>query len=143
MKVLVVGQGGREHALVWKLRQCPKVTQVFCAPGNAGTSEEATNIELSVNDLDRLVRFAKSEAITLTVIGPEAPLTAGIVDAFQAANLREFGPNKAAAQLEGSKVFAKEVMRAAKVPTADFKVFTDPEAAARQTIESFRKYFRP
>ena len=129
MRVLVVGQGGREHALVWKLRQSPKVTAVFCAPGNAGTEQDATNLDIPATDVERLVKFAKQEQIDLTVIGPEAPLSAGITDAFVAAGLRVFGPSKAAARLEGSKAFAKEVMRGANVPTADFRVFTEAEHA--------------
>ncbi len=129
MKVLVVGQGGREHALVWKLSQSPSVSEVFCAPGNAGTAEDATNVDISADDIDRLVKFAKSEAIALTVVGPEVPLVAGIVDAFRQAKLRVFGPTKAAAQLEGSKVFAKELMRQANVPTADYWVFRNSQEA--------------
>ncbi|MBX3437522.1 MAG: phosphoribosylamine--glycine ligase, partial [Planctomycetaceae bacterium] len=108
MQVLVVGQGGREHALAWKLAQSPKVSRVFCAPGNAGTEADAVNVDIAADDIERLVKFAQSEQIALTVVGAETPLVAGIVDAFQAADLPIFGPSKAAAQLEGSKVFAKE-----------------------------------
>src|SRR6218665_947782 len=108
MKVLVIGQGGREHALCWKLAQSPKVTKVFCAPGNAGTALDVTNVDIPAIATDRLVQFAKKEKIDLTVVGPEAPLVAGIVDAFQAAKLKVFGPSKAAAQLEGSKGLLKE-----------------------------------
>ncbi|QDT56506.1 Phosphoribosylamine--glycine ligase [Caulifigura coniformis] len=129
MKVLVVGQGGREHALVWKLKQSRLVTKVYCAPGNAGTGLDVENIDISAVDAERLVKFAKNEGIALTVIGPEAPLVAGVADAFMKAGLRVFGPTKAAAQLEGSKKFAKEVMRAAQVPTAEFRSFTDPDSA--------------
>lgn len=129
MKVLVVGQGGREHALVWKLAKSRLVSQVFCAPGNAGTALDGTNIDIKATDIERLVKFAQTEQIGLTVIGPEATLVAGIVDAFEAANLRVFGPSKAAAELEGSKVFAKELMRQAAIPTAEFKVFKDPANA--------------
>ncbi len=129
MKVLVVGQGGREHALVWKLSQSPSVSEVFCAPGNAGTAEDATNVDIRADDIDRLVKYAKSEEIALTVVGPEVPLVAGIVDAFRQAKLRVFGPSKAAAQLEGSKVFAKELMRQANVPTADYWVFRNSQEA--------------
>src|SRR5207245_3999683 len=103
-KVLVVGKGGREHALVWKLAQSPRVERVFCAPGNAGTAEDGVNVSLEPNDFDGLIRFAKNEAVGLTVIGPEDPLAQGIVDAFQKAGLRVFGPSKAAALLEASKV---------------------------------------
>jgi phosphoribosylamine---glycine ligase len=129
MKVLVVGQGGREHALCWKLKQSRLVTKVYCAPGNAGTALEAENVDISALDAERLVKFARNEEIALTVIGPEAPLVAGVADAFQKAGLRVFGPSKAAAQLEGSKQFAKEIMRAAKVPTAEFRAFHNAEDA--------------
>ena len=111
MKVLVVGQGGREHVLVWKLVQSPTVGQVFCAPGNAGTARDATNVDISATDIPRLLKFAKTEQINLTVVGPEAPLVAGIVDEFEEAGLTVFGPRKAAAELEGSKVVAKELMQ--------------------------------
>lgn len=129
MQVLVIGQGGREHALAWKLAQSPKVTKVYCAPGNAGTAVDATNVDLNPADFARLVKFARSERIDLTVVGPEAPLVAGVVDAFEAEGLRIFGPTKAAAQLEGSKAFAKQMMRQANVPTAEFSVFDDPQDA--------------
>jgi len=135
MQVLVIGQGGREHALAWKLRQSPKVTKVFCAPGNAGTAVDATNIDLNSNDTQRLIKFARSEKIDLTIVGPEAPLVAGLVDAFEDAGLRVFGPSKEAAQLEGSKAFAKQMMRLAKVPTAEFQSFVDPEDAIRHIEE--------
>ncbi|NOX53800.1 MAG: phosphoribosylamine--glycine ligase [Planctomycetes bacterium] len=131
MRVLVVGQGGREHALVWKLAQSPRVEQVFCAPGNAGTAQDGINVDIASGDIERLVKFAQSEKIDLTVVGPEAPLVAGIVDAFRGAGLRIFGPTRAAAELEGSKVFAKELMRKANVPTAEFCVFDNVEAAIR------------
>src|SRR5438128_11852784 len=104
MKVLVVGKGGREHALVWKLAQSPRVERVYCAPGNAGTAQDGVNVPIEVNDFDRLVRWAKKEEIGLTVVGPEEPLALGIVDFFQKAGLRIFGPTKEAAQLEASKV---------------------------------------
>ena len=129
MKILVVGKGGREHALVWKLARSPRVTQVFCAPGNAGTAIDGENVPIEVDEFDKLIRFAKKENIGLTIIGPEDPLVAGIVDAFQKAGLRVFGPTKAAARVEGSKVFSKELMRHADVPTAEFQVFDHPDAA--------------
>lgn len=129
MRVLVVGQGGREHALVWKLSQSPSVTKIYCAPGNAGTSQLAVNVDVSATAIDRLVKFAQLEKIDLTVIGPEVPLVAGIVDAFLAAGLKVFGPSKAAAELEGSKAFAKDVMRQAAIPTAEAKTFTEAAAA--------------
>jgi len=124
MKVLVIGQGGREHALCWKLKNSPSVERVYCAPGNAGTALEATNVDLGATDVEGLAQFAKSERINLTVVGPEASLVAGVVDAFQAANLRIFGPTKKAAELEGSKIFSKELMRKANVPTAEFHTFS-------------------
>ena len=129
MKVLVVGQGGREHTLVWKLAQSPSVTQVFCAPGNAGTDQDGTNIDIAADKIDELIAFAKKEGIGLTVVGPEAPLVAGMVDAFQDAGLAVFGPTKAAAEMEGSKAFAKQMMWKANVPTADFQIFNDVESA--------------
>ncbi len=129
MRVLVVGRGGREHALVWKLAQSPRVEHVYCAPGNAGTFEHGTNVAIDENDFDALIRFAKKQAIGLTVVGPEAALANGIVDAFQKERLRIFGPTKAAALLESSKVFAKKLMRDADVPTAEFRVFDHPEPA--------------
>src|SRR2546421_748041 len=138
MKVLVIGKGGREHVLVWKLAQSPRVTQVFCAPGNAGTALDGVNVPIEPNDFERLIKWAKKEEISLTVVGPEEPLALGIVDAFQKAGLRIFGPSKEAAQLEASKVFAKHLMRNADVPTADFRVFDHPDAA-RQYIGS-REY---
>src|SRR5436190_16554325 len=129
MKVLVIGKGGREHALVWKLGQSPRVTRVFCAPGNAGTAQDGVNVALDPNDFDYLLRFVKQEQIGLTVVGPEEPLAQGIVDFFQKAGQRIFGPSKEAAQVEGSKAFAKRVMRDADVPTAEFRVFDHPDPA--------------
>ena len=131
MKILVVGQGGREHALVWKLAQSPKVTKVYCAPGNAGTALDGENVDIKSDDIDRLITFAKDKHVDLTVIGPEAPLVAGIVDRFEAEGLKVFGPSKAAARLEGSKRFAKEVMKQANVPTGAYQSFgkNDLEAA--------------
>ena len=129
MKTLVVGQGGREHALAWKLAQSPQVSQVFVAPGNAGTATDATNVDIAASDIDGLVAFAKREAIDLTVVGPEAPLVDGLVDRLHAEKLRVFGPTKKAARLEGSKIFCKEVLRAADVPTAVSRVFEDPDDA--------------
>jgi len=123
LKVLVVGKGGREHALCWKLKQSRRVTGVFCAPGNAGTGLDAVNVAIEPGDFRALMQFAKREGIGLTVIGPEEPLANGIVDAFQREGLRVFGPRKDAAELEASKVFAKELMRQASIPTADYRVF--------------------
>src|SRR6184192_376370 len=135
MKVLVVGKGGREHALVWKLARSPRAPRVYCAPGNAGTAEDGVNVPVEANDLDKLLRFAKKEAIDLTVVGPEEPLALGIVDVFQKAGLRIFGPTREAALLESSKVFAKELMRHADVPTAEFRIFDHPDMA-RQYVNS-------
>src|SRR4051812_22885848 len=129
MKVLVIGKGGREHALVWKLAQSPRAERVYCAPGNAGTTEDGENVPIEVTDLDKLVRFARKEDIGLTVVGPEEPLALGIVDYFQKAGLRVFGPTREAAQLEASKVFAKTVLRDANVPTAEFRVCDHPDPA--------------
>lgn len=129
MKVLVVGGGGREHALVWKIAQSPVVKKVFCAPGNAGIAQHATCAGIKVEDIDGLLAFARSEGVDLTVVGPEAPLAAGIVDAFDAAGLKIFGPRREAARLEASKVFAKEVMLRHGVPTAKAAVFDAPGGA--------------
>ncbi len=129
MKILVVGNGGREHALVWKLAQSPDVETVYCAPGNAGTALDGENVAIPASDIGRLRTFAKENAIDLTVVGPEAPLVDGLVDEFQSAGLRVFGPNKKAARLEGSKAFAKHIMRKAGVPTADYRAFKRVEEA--------------
>jgi len=131
MNVLIVGGGGREHALAWKLAQSPRTERVFVAPGNAGTEQDAENVDIAENDFPGLIKFAKQNNIGLTVIGPEAPLAAGIVDAFEDEKLKVFGPNKAAAQLEGSKVFCKNLLRHADVPTADYQVFRNAENAER------------
>jgi phosphoribosylamine--glycine ligase len=131
MNILVVGNGGREHALAWKLAQSPRAKRVFVAPGNAGTAGVAENVEIAADDISGLVKFAQQNQVELTVVGPEAPLVAGIVDAFQHAKLRVFGPSKAAAQLEGSKVFCKNLLHSADVPSADYHVFRDPESASR------------
>ena len=129
MKVLVVGQGGREHALVWKLAQSPMVSQVFCAPGNAGTAADGTNVDIGGGHIEGLLKFAKAEQIGLTVVGPEAPLVAGIADAFEREGLRVFGPSRSAAELEGSKVFAKDLLRQSVIPTAEAQIFSDPGSA--------------
>ena len=123
LNVLVVGKGGREHALCWKLKQSPKVKAVFCAPGNAGTADRRPERADRARGHPRLIQFAKRKDIRLTVVGPEEPLANGIVDAFQREGLRIFGPAKDAAELEGSKVFAKDLMRQAGIPTADYRVF--------------------
>ena len=131
MKILVIGSGGREHALVWKLRQSPHAERIFCAPGNAGTAEVADNVAIPANDLQALVRFAKENRVDLTVVGPDDPLAAGIVDLFTAEKLRAFGPTKSAARIEASKIFAKEVMHAQKIPTAEATTFSDSGEALR------------
>jgi phosphoribosylamine--glycine ligase len=138
MKVLVIGKGGREHALVWKLAQSPRAERVYCAPGNAGTARDGINVPIDVTDIDKLARFAKKEDIDLTVVGPEDPLALGLVDHFVKNKLRVFGPTREAARLESSKVFAKGLMRHADVPTAEFRVFDHPDPA-RNWIET-REY---
>jgi phosphoribosylamine--glycine ligase len=131
MKVLIVGNGGREHALAWKISQSSRVDRIFVAPGNAGTALEAENVAISSTDIAALIALAKKEKIGLTVVGPEAPLALGIVDAFQKEGLRIFGPSQVAAQLESSKVFCKNLLRQADIPTADFQVFRDADSAMR------------
>jgi phosphoribosylamine--glycine ligase len=126
---LVVGCGGREHALAWKLNQSSRVDRILCAPGNAGTAEIGENVPIPTNDLPALARFAKENKIELTVIGPDDPLAAGVVDLFQGEGLRVFGPSKSAARIESSKIFAKELMRKNKIPTARGAAFTKIEAA--------------
>ena len=123
MKILVIGNGGREHALAWKLTQSPRVTQIFCAPGNPGTATLGTNVPIKAEDSDKLVQFAIDNQIDLTVVGPETPLTMGVVDDFKKRGLRCWGPSKAAAALEGSKVAMKEFLRRHNIPTAAFKIF--------------------
>ena len=135
MKVLVIGSGGREHALVWKLRQSPRVDHIYCAPGNAGIGEIAELVSLHPEDIYGLRRFAEQEQVDLTVVGPDLPLSLGIVDEFEGHGLRVFGPNKQAAQLEASKVFAKELMQQIGIPTAAFSVFTDPDEARRYILK--------
>jgi phosphoribosylamine--glycine ligase len=129
MKVLVIGNGGREHALAWKVTQNPKVSRVYVAPGNAGTALNPDMINIPITDIKELVAFAESEQIALTIVGPEAPLSKGVVDAFRAAGLKIFGPSRLAAQLESSKDFAKAFMVRHNIPTAAYETFTDAEAA--------------
>jgi len=125
MRILVIGSGGREHALAWKLRQSSEAERIFCAPGNAGTAEIAESVAIPAGDLDALLRFARENRVDLTVVGPDDPLATGIVDLFAAEGLRAFGPTKSAARLEASKIFAKELMRARKIPTAEARTFAD------------------
>lgn len=129
MKVLVIGSGGREHALTWKLKQSPAIERLFCAPGNAGTASIAENVPIPATSLPELCAFAKQNAVDLTVVGPDDPLAMGIVDLFTEEKLRIFGPGKSAARLESSKIFAKELMRSQNVPTARARTFSDSEAA--------------
>lgn len=129
MRVLVVGSGAREHAILWKLNRSPRKPELFTAPGNAGTASIGTNLPIAVTDFDALVAAARERGIDLTIVGPELPLTAGIVDRFQQEGLRIFGPTKAAARIEGSKSFARGIMREAGAPTPAFEVFDDADAA--------------
>ena len=131
MNILIIGNGGREHALAWKARQSPLVTTVFVAPGNAGTALEqgVENVAISATDIPALVKFAQDKQIDLTIVGPEAPLVIGVVDAFRQAGLKIFGPTQAAAQLEGSKAFTKDFLARHKIPTAEYQNFTDVEPA--------------
>lgn len=129
MKVLVVGSGGREHTLVWKLSQSKKVSKIYCAPGNGGISAIAECVPIKVMDFDALTAFAKENQIDMTVVAPDDPLAAGAVDAFEAAGLRAFGPNKAAAIIEGSKSFSKDLMKKYNIPTAKYEVFENSKDA--------------
>ncbi|MEZ6932605.1 phosphoribosylamine--glycine ligase [Aeromonas sp. S16(2024)] len=131
MKVLIIGNGGREHALAWKAKQSPMVTRVFVAPGNAGTAHEGSieNVTIEATDIQALLAFAKTQQIGLTIVGPEAPLVKGVVDAFRAEGLAIFGPTAAAAQLEGSKAFAKDFLARHAIPTAEYQNFTEMEPA--------------
>ncbi|MDI6759015.1 MAG: phosphoribosylamine--glycine ligase [Candidatus Omnitrophota bacterium] len=131
MKILVVGSGGREHALIWKIAQSKLADKIFCAPGNAGILQQAECIDIKAEDIGRLLEFVRKERVDLTVVGPESPLSLGIVDEFANYKLKIFGPNIKAAQLEASKVFAKELMVKYKVPTADFKIFDDADEAKK------------
>ncbi len=136
MKVLVIGGGGREHALVWKIAQSPLVTKIYCAPGNPGTAKLAVNIPIKVEEIDKLLGFAKSEGIDLAVVGPELPLSLGIVDLFREYGVKIFGPSRAAARIEASKAFSKDLMKKYSIPTAAYGVFTEiteAEAFIKQT----------
>ena len=129
MKALVIGSGGREHTLVWKLKRSPQVEEIFAAPGNPGTAESATNVDIAADEIEQLLQFAQEEEIDWTFVGPEAPLVAGIVDRFEGEGLSIFGPNKEAARLEGSKVFSKNLMEKHEIPTAAYETFNEPAPA--------------
>ena len=137
MNILVIGNGGREHALAWKISQSSRVGRVFVAPGNAGTAIDAENVDIPAGDFARLIKFAKENSVGLTVVGPESPLADGIVDALGDAGLRVFGPNKSAAKLEASKVFAKDLLHNADVPTANYHVFRDADSASRFVCDRY------
>lgn len=136
MKVLVVGSGGREHVLAWKIAQSPMLTKLYAAPGNAGIAQIAECKDINVDDIQGLVAFAQTEQIDLVVVGPEAPLVAGLVDELEKAGIKTFGPSKEAAQLEGSKAFSKKVMTKYNVPTAEYETFTNINEAKHYVIES-------
>ena len=135
MQVLVIGSGGREHALAWKAAQSASVEKVYCVPGNPGIAQIAECVPMDITDNDALVAFALENKIDLTIVGPEVPLANGVVDAFRAKGLAIFGPTQAAAQIEGSKSFAKDLMKKYGIPTAAFEVFTDAEAAKAYIVE--------
>src|SRR5262245_61993339 len=128
MKILVIGNGGREHALAWKLSQSGRADRVFVAPGNAGTAQDAENVDIAATDVKKLLTFAQQNQIDLTVVGPEVALGAGLVDAFSQVGLKAFGPSKSASELETSKVFCKNLLRHADVATAEYRVFRDARA---------------
>ena len=129
MKVLVIGSGAREHALCWKIAQSPRCKKLFCAPGNAGTAQVTETVPIRADDIAALMEFARANAIDLTVVGPEDPLSRGIVDAFQAAGLRVFGPSRLATEIESSKIFAKRLMKKHGIPTARFEEFSNAQDA--------------
>ena len=131
MKVLIVGSGGREHAIAWSVAKSPKVDKIYCAPGNAGIAEFAECVNIGAMEFDKLVTFAKENAIDLTIIGMDDPLVGGVVDAFESEGLRVFGPRKNAAIIEGSKAFSKDLMKKYKIPTAAYENFTDPDEAIK------------
>ncbi|MBC7195818.1 MAG: phosphoribosylamine--glycine ligase [Deferribacterales bacterium] len=137
MNILLIGSGGREHAIAWKLSQNENIKNIFCAPGNGGTAKEnkCQNVDIKVTDFDRLIQFAKENDIYMTVVGPEDPLALGIVDRFESEGLKIFGPNKMAAKIEASKAFCKEIMVSANIPTAFYGEFTDFESAKKYVLE--------
>ncbi len=129
MKILVVGGGGREHTIVWKIAQSPKVDKIYCAPGNGGISQLAECVDISATDIPKMVEFAKANAIDLVMVAPDDPLVLGMVDAMEKEGIRAFGPRANAAIIEGSKVFSKDLMKKYNIPTAGYEVFTDSESA--------------
>jgi len=139
MKVLVIGSGGREHTIIWKIKSSPEVDKIYAAPGNGGIAKDAECVNIKPEDINSLLDFAKKNKIGLTIVGPEAPLANGIVDEFTKAGLKIFGPSKELAMLESSKVFAKEIMERFNIPTADFEVFTDA-ALAKEYISGYKTY---
>ncbi|MBI4378477.1 MAG: phosphoribosylamine--glycine ligase [Nitrospinae bacterium] len=140
MKILVIGSGGREHALVWKINQSPLVRKIYCAPGNAGTSEIAENISIESTDIKSLADFARENSVDLTVVGPELPLTLGIVNEFERQGLRIFGPTKEASEIEGSKVFAKDIMKKYGIPTAQYEYFDSPDKVKDYILQQAQDY---
>jgi len=140
MKILVIGSGGREHALVWKISQSPKVDKIYCAPGSAAIGDLAEQVAIAPEQIEQLADFARQENVDLTVVGPELPLTLGITDVFESRGLKIFGPNKAAAQLEGSKAFAKAILDENHIPTAAFKTFTDATLAKSYLAQQTAPY---
>jgi phosphoribosylamine---glycine ligase len=140
MRILVIGSGGREHALVWKISQSPRVTKIYCAPGSAAIGELAEPVAIQPEQIEQLADFATKEKIDLTVVGPELPLTLGIADVFESRSLRIFGPNKAAAQLEGSKAFAKEMLQENNIPTASSGIFTEAISAFQYLAQQTAPY---
>lgn len=143
LRILVIGNGGREHTLAWKIAQSPRVGKVFCAPGNAGTAAIGENVAIKPTEFDKLVEFSKSNEIDLVVVGPETPLIAGITDRFESEGIPIFGPSAQAAQLEGSKVFTKELLKENGIPTASFETFDDPNAASEAIKEHFKESSDP
>ena len=129
MKILVVGGGGREHAIVWKIAQSPKVDKIYCAPGNGGIAELAECVDIAATDIENMVKFAKDNAIDLVMVAPDDPLVLGMVDAMEKEGIRAFGPRANAAIIEGSKAFSKELMKKYNIPTANYEVFTDSASA--------------
>lgn len=138
-KLLIIGSGGREHALAWKLKQSPKVGEIFIAPGNAGTAQVGQNVDIKPTDFPALIEFAKKQKIDFTIVGPDDPLVAGIVDEFKKHNLKIWGPVKAAAEIEGSKAFAKELMKTNNIPTAEYKTFTNYDQALKYIDSYFNR----